>query len=119
MNSNKSHKSYKIRRRSRKKSSLCEKIAKNNIIEEKRLSKRKYNKLLRHHLKNTEKSLKRKIIKDPDVINIREMNFSNSCKLYHKFNNNSKKDKSDYNKLKNNILMYVYLLKLHIGQHNY
>lgn len=107
----------KIHRRSRKKSGLCEKIAKNNIIEEKRLSKRKYNKLLKHHLKNVEKSLKRKIMKDSDIINVREMNFVKTCKLHHK--SSSKKDQSDYNKLKNNILMYVYLLKLQTGQHNY
>jgi hypothetical protein len=111
-------KSNKIHRRSRKKSTLCEKIAKNNIIEEKRLSKNKFKKLLRHHLRNTEKSLRRKIMKDPDVINLREMNFIKTCKLQHKIS--SKKDKSDdYNRLKNNILMYIYLLKLQTGQHNY
>lgn len=109
---------HKIHKRSRKKSSLCEKIAKNNIIEEKRLSKRKYTKLLRYHLSSTEKSLKRKIMKDPDIINVREMNFVKTCKLHHKLS--SKKGESDdYNKIKNNILMYVYLLKLQIGQHNY
>ncbi len=108
----------KLHKRSRKKSALCEKIAKNNIIEEKKLSKRKYNKLLKHRLKNVDKSLKRKLMKDSDIVNVREMNFIETCKLHHKLN--SKKDKSDdYDKIKNDILLRVYLLKLQIGSHNY
>lgn len=108
----------KINKRSRKKSTLCEKIAKNNIVEEKKLSKRKYSKLLKYHLRNVDKSLKRKLMKDPDIVNVREMNFIKTCKLHHKFD--SKKDKSDdYDKIKSNILLLVYLLKLQTGSHNY
>lgn len=108
----------KVHKRSRKKSSLCEKISKNNIIEEKKLSKRKFKKLIKHHLRNFDKSLKRKIMKDSDIINVREMNFAKTCKLYHRLS--SKKDSlDDYNKVKNNILLQIYLLKLQTGQHNY